>query len=190
MPAATTTTTTTYTVARINKPVPDALFRFVPPDGATEVARFNSLFDWLRWRFEAVGKPAPDFTLKDVDGREVALKDLRGKAVLLNFWATWCEPCRDEMPHLEALHEAFKDKGLVVIGINATESAEIARKYFAEQGYTFQSLLDPAGDAYNKYGAGGYPGTVLIDKDGIVRYAQRGFNSKVDLRAEVLKLGL
>jgi peroxiredoxin len=139
---------------------------------------------------DLIGKPAPDFTLKDVDGRELALKDLRGKTVLLNFWATWCAPCREEMPQLKALYDEFKDKGLEVIAIDYSESAEIARKYFDEHKYTFRSLLDPGRAADNKYGAGGIPKVVLIDKDGIVRYFQRGFNSRMDFRAEVTKLGL
>jgi len=69
---------------------------------------------------DLIGKPAPDFTLKDLDGREIALKDLRGKAVLLNFWGSWCPPCREELPQLEALYKALKDKGQVVIGIDST----------------------------------------------------------------------
>ena len=140
---------------------------------------------------DLVGKPAPDFTLKDVDGREVALRDLRGKSVLLTFWATWCEPCRKELPQIEALYKALKDKGLVVLAVNVNESAETAKKFFAEQGYTFQCLIDPAGEANKQYGAGGgIPRTILIDKDGIVRDFQSGFGPQVDLSAKVKKLGL
>ena len=187
----------TWNVSRINEPVPDALFRFVPPDGATEVAEFTTPANRRVWAAmpalppdpDLVGNPAPDFTLKDMDGHEVALKDLRGKAVLLTFWFTSCPPCRVEMPQLEALYEALKDKGLVVVAINNTETAEVAKKFFAEQGFTFPSLLDPAGEANEQYGEGGYPRTILIDKDGIVRDFQRGFGPRVDLRAKVKKLG-
>jgi peroxiredoxin len=139
---------------------------------------------------DLVGKPAPDFALKDVDSHQVTLKDLRGKSVLLTFWATWCEPCRNELPQIEALYEALKDKGLVVLAVNVNESAETAKKFFAEQGYTFQCLVDPAGEANKQYGAGGIPRTILIDKDGIVRDFHRGYGPKVDLRASVKKLGL
>ena len=139
---------------------------------------------------DLVSKPAPEFTLKDVDGQELALKDLRGKTVFLNFWATWCAPCRQEMPLIKSLHDEFKNKGLVVVSINLNEGAETARKYFDEEKYPFRNLLDPRKDAVGKYAANTIPKVVLIDKDGIVRYQHRGFGSNVDLRAEVVKLGL
>ncbi len=137
-----------------------------------------------------VGKAAPEFMLQDVDGREVRLKDLRGKTVFVNFWATWCEPCRAEMPQIQNLHDQFKDKGLVVIGVNYSEPAETAKKYFSEGKYTIGNLLDPTSETYEKYGGGGIPKVVLIDKDGIVRYFQQGYNSRQDFLAEVKKLGL
>ncbi len=138
---------------------------------------------------EMVGKAAPEFTLKDVDGHEVALKELRGKTVFVNFWATWCEPCRAEMPQIQALHDQFKEKGLVVIGINYSEPAETAKKYFSDGKYTIGNLLDADSVVYEKYGGGGIPKVVLIDKDGIVRYFQQGYSSRQDFQAEVKKLG-
>ncbi len=137
-----------------------------------------------------VGKAAPDFRLKDLDGHEIALKELRGKAVFMNFWATWCEPCRAEMPQIQALHDQFKDKGLVVIGINYSEPAETAKKYFTEGKFTIGNLLDASSEVYEKYGGEGIPKVVLIDKDGIVRYFQQGYSSRQDFLAEVKKLGL
>lgn len=139
---------------------------------------------------DLMNKPAPDFTLKDVDGRELALKDLRGKTVFLDFWATWCEPCRKEMPDIHALHEEFKDKGLVVVCINFSETAETAKKYFDEKQYTFRNLLDPDQQATGKYGAHSIPKVVLIDKDGIVRYVQQGYRTGLDFQSEVKKLGI
>jgi peroxiredoxin len=139
---------------------------------------------------ELVGKPAPDFTLKNVDGRELALKDLRGKTVLLDFWATWCEPCRKDMPEIKNLHDEFKSKGLEVVLIDFSEPAEVAKEYFEKNKYTFHNLLDPQSETFDKYGAGGIPKVVLIDKDGVVRYCQLGYSSRQDFRAEVQKLGL
>ena len=137
-----------------------------------------------------VGKSAPDIRLKDLDGHEFALKELRGKTVFVNFWATWCEPCRAEMPQIQALHDQFKDKGLVVIGINYSEPAETAKKYFSEGKYTIGNLLDPKSEAFEMFGGGSIPKIVLIDKDGIVRYFQQGYSSRQDFLGEVKKLGL
>ena len=136
-----------------------------------------------------VGQAAPDITLKDVDGHQFFLKDLRGKTVFVNFWATWCEPCRKEMPQIQALQEKFKDQGLVVVGLNYSESAETAKNYFSQEKYTLRNLLDPTSETFNRYGAGGIPKVVLIDKDGIVRYVQQGYSSRQDFAAEITKLG-
>jgi thiol-disulfide isomerase/thioredoxin len=142
----------------------------------------------LGQKSDLVGKPAPDFVLKDVNGQEVALKDLRGKTVLLDFWATWCEPCRQAMPDIKAAYDEYHDKGLVVVAIDYSESAETARQYFEEQKYPYANLLDPGREAFQKYGGGGIPKVVLIDKDGVVRYLQEGYDSREDLRGEVKKL--
>jgi len=137
-----------------------------------------------------VGKPAVDFTLKDAYGQDFAFKDLHGKTVFLNFWATWCEPCIAEMPEIEALQKEFKDSGLVVVCIDPYESADIAKKYFDEHKYPFVNLVDVKQTTFEKYGDKGVPKTVLIDKDGIVRFYQQGGNSNQDFRRQVLKLGL
>jgi peroxiredoxin len=137
---------------------------------------------------ELLGKAAPEFTLKDVEGREMTLASLRGKPVLLDFWATWCEPCRQATPHIQTLHDQFKDKGLMVIGIDTNEEAEQASKYFADQKYTFANLLGSGNDVIKNYGANGIPLVVLIDKDGVVRYVHRGWGSGTDLTPEVKKL--
>jgi cytochrome c biogenesis protein CcmG/thiol:disulfide interchange protein DsbE len=137
---------------------------------------------------ELLGKRAPEFTLKDVEGRDITLASLHGKPVLLDFWATWCEPCREATPHIQVLHGQFKDKGLAVVGIDTNEPAETARKYFAEQKYTFANLLGSGSDVIKNYGANGIPLVVLIDKDGIVRYVHRGWGSGMDLTPEVKKL--
>jgi peroxiredoxin len=139
---------------------------------------------------DLIGKPAPDFILRDVNGKEVALKDLRGKTVFLDFWATWCEPCRRGMPDVKAMYDSFHDKGLEVVAIDHTETADVARKYFEEQKYPYLNLLDPRHQAFNSYGGGGIPKVVLIDKDGIVRFYQQGYHTGEDFAAQVRKLGL
>jgi peroxiredoxin len=137
---------------------------------------------------ELVGKPAPEFTLKDIAGREITLASLRGKPVLLDFWATWCEPCRESMPHIQGLYDQFKEKGLMVLGIDINESAEEARKYFVDQKYSFASLLGSGSDVTKNYGAESIPRVVLIDKDGVVRYVHSGWGAGMDITPEVKKV--
>jgi peroxiredoxin len=137
---------------------------------------------------ELLGKPAPDFTLAGVDNHEVTLASLRGKPVLLDFWATWCAPCREASPHIQKLHDQFKDKNLVVLGIDTNEPAEKAKKYFADEKYTFGNLLGSGNEVIKNYGAHSIPLVVLIDKDGVVRYVHRGWGSNIDLTPEVKKL--
>lgn len=137
---------------------------------------------------ELIGKPAPEFTLKDIDGREITLASLRGKPVLLDFWATWCEPCRESMPHVQALYDQFKEKGLIVLGIDTDEPAEKARNYFADQKYSFANLLGSGSNVIKNYGAEAIPRVVLIGKDRVVRYVHSGWGSGMDITPEVKKL--
>jgi peroxiredoxin len=109
---------------------------------------------------------APDFSLEDLSGRRLTLKELKGQVVFLNFWATWCVPCRQEMPFMEALHREFKDRGLEVVAVNFREDGKTAQKFFTELGLTFRGLLDPDGGVSNEYGAWSLPLTYLIDRKG------------------------
>jgi len=109
---------------------------------------------------------APDFSLEDLSGKRLSLKDLKGKVVFLNFWATWCVPCRQEMPFMEALHREFKDRGLEVVAVNFREDRKTAQKFFAELGLTFRALLDLDGGVSNEYGAWSLPLTYVINRKG------------------------
>ncbi len=109
---------------------------------------------------------APEFTLLDLAGGRTSLKQFRGKVVFLNFWATWCVPCRDEMPMMEALHHEFKDQGLAVVAVNFREDKRAVQRFFSELGITFPGLLDPDGEVSERYGAFSLPLTYLIDRDG------------------------
>ncbi|HTM06890.1 MAG TPA: TlpA disulfide reductase family protein [Verrucomicrobiae bacterium] len=131
-----------------------------PPVGARD--RFENL------ALEKPAKPlvAPDFTLENLSGRRVGLKDFRGKVVFLNFWATWCVPCRDEMPQMEALHREFKDRGLAVVAVNFREDKKAVGLFFKELGLSFESLLDPDGEIGERYGAFNLPLTYFVDRQG------------------------
>lgn len=115
------------------------------------------------------GFPAPNFTLKDVNGRSYRLADLRGQIVFLNIWATWCPPCRMEMPSMERLHRRLQGKDFIMLAVSEDEDGVTAVRPFIDQmGLTFPVLLDPEGVLPSRYGVTGYPETFVIDRDGSV----------------------
>jgi thiol-disulfide isomerase/thioredoxin len=133
-----------------------------------------------------IGRPAPAFKLGDLSGRQVSLDQFKGKAVLLDFWATWCGPCRITMPLLENLQKEYPDT-LVLLAINLQESRAEVQDYVRQQKLHSTVLLDEQGAVGSAYGAEAIPMQVLIDKTGIVRTITTGFSAK-RLRAEIEKL--
>jgi len=131
----------------------------------------------------AVGSAAPDFTLRDLDGREVALGSLRGKVVVLDFWASWCGPCKRAMPFLEEIHRAYESdpatKGkVVVLGMNTSESdAADARRVIKEKALTYLTLLDADATSF-AYGVTGLPALFVIDTEGRVTVSDEGFGAE------------
>jgi thiol-disulfide isomerase/thioredoxin len=125
-----------------------------------------------------IGRPAPAFKLPDLNGRSISLDQFKGKIVLLDFWATWCGPCRMSMPLLERLQKEYPTN-LALLAINLQEPQDTVREYMRQQNLSSQVLLDQDGSIGQIYGAGSIPMQVLIDKDGIVREVQAGFNPKL-----------
>jgi peroxiredoxin len=115
----------------------------------------------------------PDFDLKDSAGHDVSSAQFRGKVVLLDFWATWCGPCKKEMPGYERLYRRYKDRGLVVIGISADSDAGLVAKFGRQLGVTYPLLIN--GMDVQRYGVKGLPTTILVDRDGFVRKEVVGF---------------
>ena len=117
-----------------------------------------------------VGEVAPDFELLDVDGNSVSLSSFAGQPVMINFWATWCAPCRIEMPEMQAVYEARKDEGFVILALNQDESAETVTAYFHdEMNLTFTPLLDTNSVVSANYGVYGFnPSSFFIDPDGVI----------------------
>ncbi len=124
----------------------------------------------------AVGDAVPDFTLQDLDGGSVSLSDWRGQPVILNFWATWCAPCRVEMPELQAAYEAYQDDGLIILALNQQEQPDIVREFFyGQMGLTFTPLLDSEGAVSDSFGANRVlPTTFFVNPDGKVTVIHRG----------------
>lgn len=115
-----------------------------------------------------IGTAAPDFTVQDAD-RTVTLRDLHGKVVVLNFWATWCAPCVEEMPSLVQLQQRFKDKGLSVVGVSIDVDGDAYRKFLKDYKIDFVTVRDPDQKTSSLYGTFKWPETYIIDRDGIVR---------------------
>ena len=112
-------------------------------------------------------------------GKEVRLADYKGKVILIDFWATWCGPCKMAMPKIQALHEKYRDKAVSVFGVDTWErgAADIAQKYMAQQGYTYGLLLK-GDDLAKAYGISGIPTVVLIGPDGKILFTSVGFADK------------
>jgi peroxiredoxin len=121
------------------------------------------------------GESARDFILNDTTGRPVQLSSLSGQPVILNFWATWCGPCRVEMPDLQAAFERHQADGLVILAINREETAVSVRDFFYDElDLTFTPLLDEAGDVARLYGVANYPTSVFVNSDGVVTAVHLG----------------
>ena len=115
------------------------------------------------------GHPAPEFTLQTLEGDSLSLSDLRGKAVVLNFWATWCPPCQAEMPELQAAHDEYASGGLVVLGVNQAEDKATVQAFLDERNLTFPVALDSQYEASQRYQVNSLPSTFFIDRNGVIR---------------------
>ncbi|MDR4494514.1 MAG: redoxin domain-containing protein [Nitrospirales bacterium] len=138
-----------------------------------------------------LGSQAPEFRLLDMDGRSVALSDMQGKVVLLNFWATWCFPCRVEMPSMEALYRSYREKGLEILAVSVDEQGPaVTRPFQEDKGLTFPILHDRDYQVGLIYGARSLPMTYIIDRQGIIR--ERVFGSREwdtpEARQSILKI--
>ncbi len=118
---------------------------------------------------------APDFTLRTADGRNLRLQELRGQVVMVNFWASWCAPCRVEMPHLNKLSDKYRSSGFTLLGVNVDEDPRNAASAAAKMGVRFPVLLDADKRVVKLYDVATMPSTVLIDRDGRMRYLHRGY---------------
>lgn len=114
----------------------------------------------------APGDFAPKFTLKNASGELVSLEDLRGKVVLLNFWATWCAPCVVEMPSLERLHSRMKERGFTVLSIATQDKREEVQEFITKAGLTFSVLFDDGGEVSSLYKTTGLPETIILSREG------------------------
>jgi thiol-disulfide isomerase/thioredoxin len=124
---------------------------------------------------DVVQGPAPDFALKTKSGSNLRLSELRGEVVLLNFWASWCGPCREEMPLLDEIHQRYEPLGFTVLGVNVEEDSRAAKALLEQIPVSFPILFDSQSTVSKLYDVSAMPSTVLIDRDGNMRYLHRGY---------------
>ena len=129
-------------------------------------------------------QPAPDFTLRNLAGGNLRLAEQRGQVVMLNFWATWCGPCRVELPHLQRLHDKYRSAGFVLLGVNLDDQAAAGQQMAQRMGLSFPVLHDADKAVTRRYDVGAMPGTVLIDRDGTVRHLHRGYRDGMERQYE------
>jgi peroxiredoxin len=120
------------------------------------------------------GFAAPDFTLDKLDGETVSLADLRGQVVLVNFWATWCPPCRAEMPAIQQMYERYRDQGFTVLAVDMQETDAQVAAFVDEMGLTFPILMDRDGSVSARYQVKALPSTFFIDREGIIQNVTLG----------------
>ena len=123
-----------------------------------------------------VGDPAPDFSLPTLQDQKVSLEEFKGKVVLINFWASWCTPCQEELPELQKIYQKHHDRGFALIGINIDKKQANAEKFVKRFGLSFPVALDPESSTIRKYQGRAMPMSYLIDRHGVVRQLFFGFN--------------
>jgi peroxiredoxin len=121
------------------------------------------------------GSPAPSFTLNDLTGQQVALSKYKGQVVMLNFWATWCGPCQQEMPLLDQMSKKYKPAGFTLIGVNVDKEAPPVKALLDRKPVSFQVLLDPTNSVSKTYHVDEMPSSVIVDRKGQIRFIHRGY---------------
>ena len=166
---------------KLNSVKDESIFKFNPPEGVSKVEKKKD---------ETIGQKAPDFTLSTLDGKKVSLKDFKGKkVVVLDFWATWCPPCRRAMPIVQEVSNELKDKDVVFLAVNIDEDKAKVPDFVKNAGITLTVLLDTDGKVANSYNVTSIPRMFIIDKNGIIKAGHSGFSAemKEELKKEILE---
>jgi thiol-disulfide isomerase/thioredoxin len=162
----------------VNKPVKDEIFKFTPPADAKKV---ETLFESEQPAAPKPGNKAADFTIQSLEqNKTLKLEDYKGKVIMLDFWATWCGPCRMEMPALQKVHISNKDKDFVFIAVNVREPMQKVADFIAKQKFTFAVGMDADGQMAMKYGVSAFPTLFLIDKKGTVQAVHMGYDPNIE----------
>ncbi len=152
-----------------------------PQPPRQRASKLNRMFDDLGILAVSQTDSAVDFRLADLNGKKISLSDFRGKVVFLNFWATWCAPCRVEMPAMQKLHSRFKGQNFAMVAVNLQESARKVRDFVERYKLTFTVLLDSHGEVGSRFAVRALPTTFILDKSGRIMgqaLGAREWNSK------------
>ena len=176
----------------IDAPIPDSTFAFTPPEGAKEVEKLSlaGSFGAIAAAPDLAGKPAPDFTLQTPDGKPYSLSALKGKPVLLDFWATWCGPCRKAMPSVEKVFQQYKDQGLMVLGVDGGEEGAVVADFLRKTPMAYPAVLSLESTVLKDYQVKAFPSFILIDRDGKIAAYEVGFGGDGMLAGMLEKVGL
>jgi len=139
---------------------------------------------------ELVGNKAPDFTIKDITGRILSLSSLRGKTVLVSFWATWCPPCRNEMPSLNRLYKSYKDHGFVVLAVSTDRNTSAVKNFLSQYPVDFPVFMDADMQTSRQYRVFSMPTAFLVDRSGVIikRYLGEEDWDSPETRSEIIKV--
>ncbi len=132
-----------------------------------------------------IGRPAPDFVLNNLEGKPIRLSDFRGKTVFLNFWATWCPPCRAEMPDIERVYQEYTDKDVVVLAVNQREDPETVKRFMESLNLSLPVLLDSSGEVGRRYRVSGIPTSFFVDPKGVIREMNVGTMTRLGILAKL-----
>jgi peroxiredoxin len=135
-----------------------------------------------------IGQPTSDFALTDLAGKPVQLSDYAGRPVLINAWATWCPPCRAEMPMLHEFYQQHQEEDFVLLAINAGESSGTVQQFIDQNGYTFPVLLDADSSVLTRLGVTSFPTSIFIGPDGVVKYIHIGLMTPAALQTKIAPL--
>jgi thiol-disulfide isomerase/thioredoxin len=172
---------------KFDEPMPDSYSAFTPPEGATET---DTLLGSNLPKADLAGKAAAAFDIKSVDGKSYSLASLKGKPVLLDFWATWCGPCRAAMPVVEKMYQDFKAQGFVVLAVDAGEERATVEEFLKKAPLPYPVLLSGASNIAESYHVQAFPTFVMIGRDGKIVAHQIGFAGETALRDMAKQAGL
>lgn len=181
---------TTYILKRMsyNGDADQSLFRI--PSSATKEVRELSRWNADKMKNQLAGKMAPDFALTDIQGKTIKVSDLKGKTVLLDFWATWCGPCGADGPSLDKLYQKYGGKSLVIIGVSVNEERSIVQKFLSEHPHEYSIALTTENEMPRPYQIGVFPTYIVIDSEGNLVSATEGDKGFSELRKMLKKAGL
>ncbi len=179
-----TRTTVVYKSIHIGSPATAGLFSFTPPPNAKQVDEL-ALPGASAKRAAKAAQPGAEFSLSTLDGKKVSLNDFKGKPVLLDFWATWCVPCREASPLMEKIGASFSGQGLVTLAIDYGEEASVVKGYLAHNPSSLTNLVDPGNTVASLYRVNSIPAFVLLSKDGKVAYQSDGFGDDTEAKLRV-----